>query len=37
MNTIIKIMNELIDMTLECLFMACILFMAVVGAVLLGA
>jgi len=37
MNTLIKIMDEIIDMTLEILFMVCILFMAVVSAVLLGA
>jgi len=37
MNTLIKIMDEIIDMTLDCLFMACILFVAVVSAVLLGA
>jgi len=37
MNTLLKIMDEIIDMTLECLFMACITFGGVLFAVLLGA
>ena len=37
MNTLIKIMDEIIDMTLECLFMACITFWGILLAVILGA
>jgi len=37
MNTLLKIMDEIIDMTLEILFMACITFGGVLLAVILGA
>jgi len=37
MGTVLKVMDTLIEMTLECLFMACITFGGVLLAVLLGA
>jgi len=37
MNTLIEIMDEIIDMTLEILFMICITFGGVLLAVILGA
>ena len=37
MNTLIKIMDTAIEMTLEILFMACITFGGVLLAVILGA
>ena len=37
MTTLLKIMDTLIEMTLECLFMVCITFFGVLLAVMLGA
>jgi len=37
MNTLIKIMDTAIEMTLECLFMVCITFGGILLAVILGA